>query len=317
LNTTVKIAKRLDFQIYFKKIFFLISSSSILVSITSSMLLLLSFILHGIRANLSLLIAAFALTFAIYNFDRTIKQKEDLINDPERTRLFAGNRKIWTIVGTFFFIASMALALREGLNIFLTMFSIIAVYTGYGIGFPLIPRLKDIPGVKNLVLVSSWTIVPTILPNLSEYGAVEKKGILLSIMIFYFIFIKIMVNSILYDVRDIKGDSATGVRTLPVVMGVKNVRMILLIFNSTLILWIIECWRLNIFLPFLPILTANIFYGFWYINFFTENINNKRTLLDILVDGEWIPLTLLIALINILSWGLKNIPIISRLFFVC
>ncbi|NYT01097.1 MAG: UbiA family prenyltransferase [Methanocellales archaeon] len=253
---------------------------------------------------MSLLIAAFALTFAIYNFDRTIKQKEDLINDPERTRLFAGNRKIWIIIGTFSFIASMALALREGLNIFLTMFSIISVYVGYGIGFPLIPRLKDIPGVKNLVLVSSWTIVPTILPNLSESGVLEKKGILLSIMIFYFIFIKILVNSILYDVRDIKGDSATGVRTLPVVLGVKNVRMILLIFNSTLILWIMVCWRLNIFLSFLPILTANIFYGFWYINFFTENINNKRTLLDILVDGEWIPLTLLIALINILGWSL-------------
>jgi 4-hydroxybenzoate polyprenyltransferase len=281
---------------------FLMVSSSILVSLTGSMVLLLSFLLYGVQVDTLLLVAVFALTFALYNLDRAIKQKEDLINDPDRSSLFIERRGTWVIVGVASLTVTAALGAEEGLSVLLTLLSPLVVYAGYSVGLPLMPRLKDIPGVKNVVLVATWALLPTILPSLREVQPLGEKGILLSLLIFYFIFTKIMINSILFDVRDVRGDSVSGIRTLPVILGVPRVRRLLVLLNATLVLWVAVCWLLGSFTQYLPILVASIVYGFWYIHFFTKD-NQERILVDLLVDGEWIPLTLATTLVFVLSWN--------------
>ncbi len=292
-----------DFHLYFRisRIPFLIVSSSILVSLTGSMVLLVSFILHGVQVHTPLLVAAFALTFALYNLDRAVKQKEDLINDPDRSRLFMGRRGMWAMVGVACLTASAVLGAEEGPGVLLTLLSPLVVYAGYSVGLPLMPRIKDIPGVKNVVLVATWALLPTILPNMCRATPLGEEGTLLSLLIFYFIYTKIMINSILFDVRDVSGDSASGIRTLPVILGVPRVRRLLLMLNATLVLWIVVCWLVGSFLQFLPILAASTLYGFWYIHFFTGNLGHKRILVDLLVDGEWMPLALATTLVYVLS----------------
>lgn len=305
MNTTERLVRESDFRLYSRisRIPFLIVSSSVLVSLTGSMVLFVSFILHGVQVDTPLLVAAFALTFALYNLDRAIKQEEDLINDPDRSRLFMGRRGMWTMVGVASLTASAALGAREGLSVLLTLLSPLVVYAGYSIGLPLMPRIKDIPGVKNIVLVATWALLPTILPNLRGAAPLWGKGAVLSLVILYFIFTKLMINSILFDVRDVSGDSASGIRTLPVILGLPRVRRLLLLLNGTLVAWIAACWLLGSFLQYLPILAANILYGFWYIYFFTGNLSHKRILVDLLVDGEWIPLALATTLVFVLSWN--------------
>ena len=315
MNTTKRIVRVSSFHPYsrifglhpYSRIFgaipFLIVSSSILVSLTSSMVLLLSFTLYGVKVDTPLLMAAFVLTFAVYNLDKVIMQKEDVINDPDRLKFFMGRERTWIVISVVSLTLSVVLGATEGLGVLLTLLLPLAVYAGYSIGLPFMPRLKEIPVVKNVVLVATWALVPTLLPNLSKLGPVGEKGMLLSILVFYFIFTKIMVNSILFDLRDVKGDGESGVRTLPVVLGVKRVRRLLLLLNSTLFLWITVCWLLGSFSQYLPILAASTLYGFWYIHFFTREPGQKRILVDLLVDGEWIPLALVIALVHVSSWS--------------
>ncbi|WP_369332921.1 UbiA family prenyltransferase [Candidatus Methanoperedens sp. BLZ2] len=56
-------------------------------------------------------------------------------------------------------------------------------------------------------------------------------------------FFKLFINSVLYDFKDIKGDTAAGIRTLPVYFGKGNVRKILLVlclvlhFFMILVFW--------------------------------------------------------------------------------
>jgi 4-hydroxybenzoate polyprenyltransferase len=303
LITTGRIVRESSSHLYYRisRIPFLIVSSSVLVSLTGSMVLLLSFILHGMPLDTPLLVAAFALTFALYNLDRAVKQKEDLVNDPERSKLFMGRRRTWAIIGVGSLAASVSLGARESVGVMLTLLSPLTVYAGYSIGLPLMPRIKDIPGVKNLVLVGTWAIIPTVLPNVCASCTLSRNGMILSLAIFYFIFTKIMINSILFDVRDLRGDSASGIRTIPVILGVRSVRGLLVLLNATLVLWAAVCWFLGYFPRYLPILVVNVLYGFWYILFFTTNISRKRILVDLLVDGEWIPLGLTVALVYMLS----------------
>jgi len=300
LITTEESVEKSSLHLYLRNILFLVVSSAIPASLIGSLILLLSFILQGIKLDMMLLAAAFTLTFSVYNFDRLIKQREDLINDLDRSKFIKEKREIWATVTTASLITSIALGAVKGLSVLLTMLLPLAVFVGYGIGIPSMPRLKDIPGVKNLVLAGTWAFVPTLLPNLIRAEPLREKDAVLSLLFFYFIFTKVFINTILFDVRDIEGDRVVGVKTLPVVLGVKRTRMILLLFNATLLLWIILCWHLNLFLSYLPILAANISYGFWYIHYFTRNLNRKRILADLFVDGEWIPLTLLITLVYLL-----------------
>jgi 4-hydroxybenzoate polyprenyltransferase len=269
---------------------------------TASMILLVSFVLHGIKIDIFLLVASFSVTFAVYNLDRLVKQKEDLINDPSRSRLFEA-RKIWGLVIAISVAAAVSLSASKGLGVLLTLLSPLLVLVGYVFGFPHMPRLKDIPGVKNLVLVLTWSLVPTIIPNLSV-ERLATDGILLSLLIFYFIFAKAMINTILFDVRDIQGDEQAGIRTLPVVLGVKRTGRILFALNATLIIWIAVSYVYGFFSPYLPLLCANIAYGFWYIELLTRNLGQRRILTDLLVDGEWIPLGLLIVATMVLTRSL-------------
>jgi len=303
LNTTEVIVRESSFHPFFRvfgSISFLLVSSSVLVSLTSSMVLLLSFILQGVKVDTPLLVAAFALTFAVYSLDRVMNQREDLINDPDRSRLFMGRERMWAVVATAALASSVAVGAREGLGVLVTLLSPLGVYAAYSVGLPSAPRLKQIPVVKNVVLVGTWALVPTLLPSLRAIGPAGGKGTLLSLLIFYFIFTKIMINSILFDLRDVKGDSASGVRTLPIILGVPHVRRLLLLLNATLIVWTVVCWLLDSFLQYLPILAASIVYGFWYVHFFTKH-SQKRILVDLLVDGEWIPLTLATTLVYVLT----------------
>jgi len=288
------------FSSLFGSISFLLVSSSVLVSLTSSMVLLLSFIVQGVKVDTPLLVAAFALTFAVYNLDRVINQKEDLINDPNRSRLFMGRERMWAGLAVASLASSVVVGAREGLGVLVTLLSPLGVYAAYTVGLPFAPRLKQIPVVKNVVLVGTWALVPTLLPSLRAVGPAGEKGTLLSLLIFYFIFTKIMINSILFDLRDVKGDNASGVRTLPVMLGVPRVRGLLLLLNTTLIVWTAVCWLLGSFTRYLPILAASIVYGFWYIHFFTKG-NQERILVDLLVDGEWVPLTLATTLVYVLT----------------
>jgi len=306
LNTIEGVVKESSFLTCYRafgRIPFLIVSSSILVSMTSSMVLLASFILQGASVHTTLLVAAFALTFAVYNFDRVINQKEDMINDPDRSKLYMSKETVWTVVAAASLALAAVLGAREGLSVLLTLLSPLAVYAGYTLGLPWTGRLKAIPVVKNVVLVATWALVPTLLPRLCEDGPAGGVSIVLSLLVLYFIFTKIMVNSVLFDLRDVEGDSASGVRTLPQVLGVKGVRRLLFLLNATLVLWLVVCWLLGFFLQYLPILAANIVYGFWYVHFFTRSLGEKRILVDFLVDGEWIPLAMAIALVFASSWA--------------
>ena len=150
--------------------------------------------------------------------------------------------------------------------------------------------MKDITGIKNISVALSWAVVGAFIPI-----SVSYRNVIQIILIFYFIFIKLFINSTLFDVRDIKGDRMNGVRTIPVYLGLMKTRKLLIIFNTTLVVWLIYLYSHGFFHKYLIVLIFNIFFGYWYILYFCQNGLEIGKSLDLLVDGEWIP-TAIIAL---------------------
>lgn len=260
-------------------------STSVFISIISVTILLDSCLLLKVDLNPIIFVSAFFLTFTVYNLDRLDGSKEDKINDSQKLSLYKGKKKTWTLILSTSLTLCFLLIIETNASLLLVYLVPFISSILYGKSVLFFPRLKNVPVVKNVVLVSTWTLIATAIPSYSS----NIQDTLHLLIISYFLFIKLLVNSILFDLRDIQGDSAAGVRTLPVILGRETTHRLLLLLNSTLVPWLMICRLLNYFLPHLPTLAFSIVYGFWYIKYF--NKKRARILFDLIVDGEWIPFT--------------------------
>jgi len=82
--------------------------------------------------------------------------------------------------------------------------------------------------------------------------------------------------------------------TLPVFLGVNKTKKLLLLLNSTLIIWVI--FSHTFFYRYLFILIFSIVYGYWYILYFTKEGIKIGKSIDLLVDGEFIMIAILASL---------------------
>ena len=245
------------------KLMFITISSSTLLALNASMLLLVSFILQGIRPDFLLLSAMFTLVFSVYNVDKLTSPREDVFNDPAKSDFFRHRRGLWTGLIICSFTVTFAFTALKGLPA--TIIVCIPVIAGllYSVKLPFMSRLKTILGVKNLLTATVFASVITLLPL--STGSLDYLPF---IFLFYFIFIKFFINTILFDVRDLKGDKAAGIRTLPAVLGEKGILKLITLLNISLIIWLGSFWLLGYLSNYLWALIFSIAYGFLYIKLF-------------------------------------------------
>jgi len=148
-------------------------------------------------------------------------------------------------------------------------------------------RLKDITGIKNISVSLPWAVIGAFLPITVYLG-----DLILIPLLFYFFFTKLIINTVLFDVRDIEGDRLAGVRTVPSVIGRKRTQLLLLILNSTFIPWLLLTYYLGFFHHFLLVFGFIIIYGYCYILYFCNQEKIGRSL-DLIVDGEWLTIVII------------------------
>ena len=252
--------------------------------------------MFNLEPNLKLLFAMFFTMFGIYNLNRLTDKEEDSINLPERERYILGNEHVIIAITIFSYFVALLLGLFVNiLDIIVILFPLFAGIL-YSIELsPKIPRLKNITGIKNIIAALSWTIGIIFLPVICFY-----KGFILTTLVFLFIFISLIVNAVVFDIRDIEGDKENNIKTIPVVMGLSKTKKLLFAIHSTLIPWLAVSIYLGFFTRYLPVLIFCIIYGYWYIYYFCTTKRIPKFATDILVDGEWILIAILCFIITII-----------------
>jgi len=268
-------------------------STSVFLAASGVFKLYFSFLLYGVQPRWNLLASTFFIVFSVYGINKLTDIKEDEINNPERVsyvKRVAKALKYAVIMSLF--LAVLLSALTSPFAVLVILFPIVAGAL-YSIRLlPGYPRLKDITGVKNLIIAATWANGTAFLPYLVASGISFQKVFL----IYYFFFMKSMINTILFDVRDIEGDSINGIQTIPVRLGLEKSRAMLLILNSTFILWLLAAHSFGYFERYLPVLVFAVLNGYAYILYFSRRGYKPGKLLDIWVDGEWfytLPLAML------------------------
>jgi 4-hydroxybenzoate polyprenyltransferase len=189
---------------------------------------MVTFMLIGVEPVYPVLAILLLSTLCIYNFSILLSKPKQPQNSPfKRVRWFFAAHRLMlaiTIISAMlllplFFMVSVKSRL---LLIFLSILSF-----GYGLPMFTVGKqkfgLRNIPGLKLLLIGVTWTLSVVLLPILeaeNTYHLVISKTDMLLLTTKRFLFITAM--AIPFDIRDLFQDRKLGLKTIPVVFGEKN-----------------------------------------------------------------------------------------------
>jgi 4-hydroxybenzoate polyprenyltransferase len=177
--------------------------------------------------NVIVLSASFScLSAFIYIFNKVTDAQEDEINVSGLQVNKRWHKRVTAVAAVCFLLPLPFLLSAPPL----LLFYLILAGIGYSYSAPLKffgfkKRLKDIFFVKNAVSAASWASVPTLLPVLYYGREIDGATFLAALNYFVFIF----AVEVVWDIRDIEGDRAAGIKTLPIVLGVLLSKIICLV----------------------------------------------------------------------------------------
>jgi 4-hydroxybenzoate polyprenyltransferase len=271
------------------KVLSFLSVSSIWVSCLGFFKTFIAYVFLGANPSNLVCGVVFLVTFCIYCLDKIVDIDKDRSNIPQRYSFLYGRKTLIYSCSFLAYIVAIILTLLDkplALPIILIPF---IANTFYGTKlFRGVPRLKDIPVMKNIVVAISWALVTTLLAAIH----LANPAAIAIIMVIYFMMIKTFIDTILYDVRDAKGDRENSIKTMVTLLGGGRTTLVLLAANSTLIPWLVfvdETVR--------PLALALVLYGYAYILYFRTNRNPLT--LDFFVEGQW----LMISVVYLAFWG--------------
>ncbi len=207
----------------------LLNSSSV-VAISGGLRLHVAFLLAGIPPRIPEYIAFSLIVYATYTLDRTLDCKEDALN---RNDLTGADRKCGLRACIISFLIGTGVFISAGMFIVPFIPFIIGYLYTHGIQVNSVTiRFKAGIGIKNAVIGLTWggSIALIVLSCCSNS--------ITGLVIFLFFFLKVFITSCVNDIKDIPGDMAAGIQTLPVKLGESLTRrfLIVLLLFSYLIL---------------------------------------------------------------------------------
>jgi 4-hydroxybenzoate polyprenyltransferase len=265
------------------------TSSSLLLALNGMMVVVFGFFLYSSKIVPSLLLAAFLVTFAVYGLNKVTDKSEDSINRPETSSSSSGYFLTFSIVSM---LIGFLIGLDQGVMAFMILFTPVIIGVIYSVKISKsVPRLKEIVGIKSLVVAVSWALTGCFLPEVDFVMKFQA-----SLIIFIYIFVRIFVGTILCDVLDSKGDLSSGIETIPTRLGRNKTKKLLIVMNSLGILLLVYCQLMGIFVRFLPALLFGVLYGYFAIWFFFRD-NCKRFTGGLILDVEWFPIVIILCLL--------------------
>jgi 4-hydroxybenzoate polyprenyltransferase len=193
----------------------------------------------------------FAGYLTVYNADRLYVDPADRLNTPLRTSwgarlrgcrlvlisLSAGILGMWPVLtGRRWLVFPLALA-----------FGVLCFYSRPipRIGF----RLKDLPYLKSFLAPTVVAMILVLWPALESGSGLQQKVWL----VFFWVFLILTLNALVFDYRDIAGDTSTGTKTIPALLGHRRTHGLLLALAVALTVMSLALTWLRLVGPLMPV----------------------------------------------------------------
>lgn len=243
-----------------------------------------------------LLVMAYLFSYGAYMMNRSTEIMEDAASNPQRTSHLASRRGYLPYISGGCFLAGYALALTVNLIFFVALLVPLVLSGLYSVGSKRlmgglgVTKLKEKLLVKNLVISLGWALIPGLVGLYYFSGS----GVLLFLSIF--IFLRLTVNTLTFDVRDAEGDKANGIRTVPAVFGSSVTFRAMAVVDVATVGYVLAGVAFQVVPAFGAALALLPLYSLVYEAMARRPGANLGFICDVVADGEyllWGPLMLL------------------------
>ena len=197
-----------------RSVLLLLVHSNLLISLSATSVAVSTIVLADLPLDSVPLFIVFAVTLFVYSFNRLTDLAEDKQNVPRRASFVERYGTILFAVGVTLYLIATAIAIRTGIPgapAMIVPLTVAVLYSVVGV--------KRILFVKNLLVGLSWGMIPL------GVGVYYEQLLTVDILfVFGFVTAALTIAAVVFDIKDIEGDRAEGIRTVPLVVGVERTR---------------------------------------------------------------------------------------------
>ena len=268
----------------------LLVHSNVFVSLATTSLAVTTAVLADLPIAPLPLFVVFAATMFVYTSNRFTDLAEDERNVPGRAAFTRRYGRAWLGLGVALYVGAVALALALGVRgapFLLAPVAAILVYSVAG--------AKRVLLVKNLVVGASWGAIPVWMGV--YYGAVTTAEIA---ALFAYVTAMITIAAAIFDIKDVEGDRAEAIRTLPNVYSPRVTRRAAALATIAVALAVLATVAAGLVAPrFLALLALNA-YVLAYVPFAAAD--RGPLYYGFVVDGEHVFLATVVLLLDYFVW---------------
>lgn len=268
----------------------LLSLGAVSIVFTSAMLL-------GINITIDFLLMIYLIIYIIYLYDRFKGFKQDSLTNCERSKHIKKYVKyipviisssLLIIIGILFYFGNQA-------SLFFGLFLIISglLYDSF-----FKELTQKIVGFKNFYVAFEWALLVIFL---AIYFSFPLN--LAVLLLFIFIFLRLLINTIFFDIKDIKSDKERNLNTIPILYNKNKILNCLHIINVFSLFLIAIVVYKNIFPVSFLSLSIFYFYSFFYIQKAKSKSVNINKLSCVMVDGEYLFWSVVLFSSNLIIYG--------------
>ena len=242
--------------------------------------------------------------FFVYTFAKTVRfdPQADMANDPERMGFLMRWRAPLIAVASLGFLQGLLLTRTDPARALLFTFALLGAVL-YDVKW--LPRrfryrrLKDITGVKSLVVAVIWGVQTAALPAY-DAGRDWLDPAVLAVIVYGSL--SMFINTVYFDIGDMKGDRLEGVITLPLHWGLAGTVRRLHLVNLAMALWLAWMWRWGWVGPAALWLSPMVLFVWIFLRQARSEDSDLGFWCDVVVDGAYIFFALWLAVPALMNW---------------
>lgn len=271
-----------------------------LTAVASMSLVLSILILMDIEISVLAIIIAYLTTYIVYTYNYQRELENDVYTDLNKTSYLHKKNIIfpYTIsVSILLIIILLSISFNINGNFGFIIFILILISGGilYTIVFKVLTR--SIPGFKSVYTAALWAYAG----STYAYFFYALNLDWFCVLMFLFMFIKILINAIYFDIKDIESDKRNNLKTIPILLGRNHTLLLLHILNILSLIILI----FGIYMEYIPLYGICLALFFFYTESYlilSKNADHKRIVkyTYIMPDTEYILWPILLIIVKLI-----------------
>ncbi len=257
-----------------------------LLSLGTASIAAVAAMLLGMTPTPDLLVMAYMFSNGAYTLNRASEVEQDSVSHPDRTEYLHGRVRLLPFITGSYFLIGYSLAFLRNFYFFAALLLPLVLSLLYSVGSRRFirvvgaRRLKERLLVKNLAISFGWSLIPLLV------GLYYLQLALPLLLLAPFIFLRLMVNTIFFDVRDVKADAMYGTGTIPSVYGSATTQRVMWALDLASLAYIISIATVGMVPSYAITLAVFPLYSSLYR--LVSRFSDQNLIRDLVADGEYL-----------------------------